>query len=229
MRSLVIALLAVTLLGTGAFVQERPPLQTDRDKLSYALGMDLGKQLRTKQVDLDAGVFARGLADALTGSALLLTDEESSGLVAALQEGLQRRELARVVEEADRNRRAGEAFLAENRKRAGVVTLASGLQYRVLTAGTGRRLHEDETALCHYRATFIDGTEFDNSYSRGEAAAIPVKSAVKGWSEALRRMPVGSRWQLFIPPELAYGSRGVAGRIAPNATLIFEVELLAIK
>lgn len=229
MRSAALAVVTVALVATGAAVQERPALDTAEAKLSYALGMDLGAQLRQKQVEIDAAVFARGLADALAGGPLLLTESESRGLVRALQEELQRRELARVVEDAEKNKRDGEAFLAANRQKHGVTALESGLQYRVLEAGTGRTPTLDDTVICQYRAAFIDGTELDSSYARGEPATLPVKSVMKGWSEALQLMPVGSRWQLFIPPELAYGSRGAGGRIAPNTTLVFDVQVLGIK
>ena len=230
MRSAVLALATVALLATGAAVKERPALETSEAKLSYALGMDLGKQLRKKKVEIDAAVFARGLTDALAGEALLLTEAESRALVSALQEEMQRREFASVVETAEKNKRDADAFLAANRQKEGIVVLDSGLQYRVLVAGAGRKPTIDDTVLCHYRGTFIDGTEFDSSNARGEAATLPVKSVMKGWSEALQRMPVGSKWQLFIPPDLAYGSRGAGGgRIAPNTTLVFDVELMGIK
>ena len=233
MRSLAIAFASIVLLGTGVAVQERTPateLQTEKDKLSYALGMDLGKQLRQKQVDVDSTVFARGLADALRGGRLLLTDDESRRLVTALQEAMQRRELARVVEEADKQKIAGEAFLAANKKKEGVIALESGLQYRILATGAGRTPTVDDTVICRYRGSFIDGTEFDSSYSRGKPETFAVKNVIKGWREALQLMPTGSRWQLFVPSELAYGSRGAGGgRIAPNATLVYEVELVGIQ
>jgi FKBP-type peptidyl-prolyl cis-trans isomerase len=229
MRSAVLALVTVALLATGAAVQERPSLDTEQAKLSYALGMDLGKQLREKKVEIDAAVFARGLADALGGGALLLTEAESRALVTALQEEMQRRELARVVETAEKNKKESDAFLAANRQKQGVISLESGLQYRVLVAGTGAKPTLADTVTCRYRGTFVDGTEFDSSNARGEPATLPVKSMMKGWTEALQLMPVGSKWQLFIPPDLAYGSRGAGGRIPPNTTLVFDVELVGIK
>ena len=229
MRSATLALVTVALLATGAAVKEQPALDTAEAKLSYALGMDLGKQLREKKVEIDAAVFARGLTDALAGGLLLLPETEARALVTALQEEMQRREFARAVREAEKNKTDGEAFLAANRRKDGVIALESGLQYRVLVAGAGRTPTRDDTVTCRYRGTFIDGTEFDSTYSRREPASFPVSAAMKGWSEALQLMPVGSTWQLFIPSELAYGSRGAGGRIAPNATLIFEVELVAIK
>jgi FKBP-type peptidyl-prolyl cis-trans isomerase FklB len=229
MRSVALALVTLMLLGTRTAVQEPQTLGTDKERLSYALGMDLGKQLRAKSVDVEVTVFARGLADALAGDRLLLTDEESKKLVAALQDELQRRELVRVAETAEKNKREGEGFLAVNKTKEAIVTLPSGLQYRIVTAGTGRRPTANDTVICHYRGTFIDGTEFDSSQKPGQPATFPVNGVIKGWQEALQLMPVGSRWQLFIPSELAYGSRGAGDRIGPNATLIFELELIAIK
>jgi FKBP-type peptidyl-prolyl cis-trans isomerase len=210
-------------------VKEQPALDTAEAKLSYALGMDLGKQLRDKHVAIDAAVFGRGLADALAGGPLLLTEAESRALVGALQEDMQRREFRRVVQDAEKSKKDGEAFLAANRTREGVIALESGLQYRVLVAGAGRKPTSNDTVSCQYLGTFIDGTEFDSSYSRGGPATFPVNAVIKGWSEALQLMPVGSRWQLVVPPQLAYGSRGAGSRIGPNATLIFDVELVSIK
>jgi FKBP-type peptidyl-prolyl cis-trans isomerase FklB len=224
-------LLITTIALSGlAAAQEAPALKTDQDKLSYALGMDLGKQLKQKNVSIDPAVFERGLADALAGSKLLLTDEESRKIVTALQTEMQRRELAALAEQAEKNKNAGDTFLAANKSKEGVVTLPSGLQYKILKAGTGRKPTLDDTVVCHYRGTLIDGTEFDSSYGRNEPATFPVKGVIKGWTEALQLMPVGSKWQLFIPSDLAYGSRGAGGgRIPPNAALVFEVELVSIK
>jgi FKBP-type peptidyl-prolyl cis-trans isomerase FklB len=229
MRPVAFVVLTAALLSSTVAVQERPALATDAEKRSYALGMDLGTQLRDKKVAVDAGMLARGLADALSGSTLLMTEEESHRVIASLQDEIQRRELARIALDAEKNQRDGEAFLAANKAKEGVVTLPSGLQYRVLSTGTGRKPTVDDTVTCHYRGVFINGTEFDSSYSRGEPATFAVKNVVKGWSEALQLMPAGSKWQLFIPPELAYGSRGASGRIAPNSTLVFDVELVAVK
>lgn len=227
-RPLVFVLAVTALTSTPAAVQDRPALASDRDKVSYALGMDLGRQLRQKNVEVDVAVFGRGLADALGGAAPLMSEQEARRLIGAMQSELQRQDLARAAEDAEKNRRDGDAFLAANKGQPGVVTLASGLQYRVLSPGSGRTPTADDTVTCHYRAKFIDGAEFDSSYSRGKPATFPVKNAIRGWSEALQLMPAGSRWQVFIPADLAYGSRGAGGRIAPNTTLIFEVELVAI-
>jgi FKBP-type peptidyl-prolyl cis-trans isomerase FklB len=221
--------LVIGLLASVATAQDVPALKSDKDRLSYALGMDLGKQLREKKVQVDPDLFGRGLADALSGNKLLLTDEEARKLVTALQDEMQKREFAKVLQEAEKNKKEGEAFLAANKAKDGVVALESGLQYKILKAGSGRKPTAADTVTCHYRGARLDGTEFDSSYSRGTPMTFAIKDIIKGWSEALQLMPVGSKWQLFVPPQLAYGSRGAGRDIGPNATLVFEVELIAVK
>jgi FKBP-type peptidyl-prolyl cis-trans isomerase len=180
-------------------------------------------------VDVDPAVFARGLKDALSGGPALLTDEEVRAAVAGLREELRSRQVAAVRTRAEGNKKEGEAFLAANATKEGVVTLPSGLQYKVLKAGDGRKPTEADTVEVHYRGTLLDGTEFDSSYKRGQPQSMAVKGLVKGWIEALPLMPVGSKWQLFVPPPLAYGERGAGRNIGPNATLVFEIELVAIQ
>jgi FKBP-type peptidyl-prolyl cis-trans isomerase len=171
-----------------------------------------------------------GSEDALTGGKTLLTEEELKAVLAALRIELHTRQRQALKDLGEKNKRDAAAFLAENKTREGVVTLPSGLQYRVLQAGEGAKPTADDTVVCHYRGTLIDGKEFDSSLTRNRPATLPLKSVIKGWSEALQLMPVGSKWQLFIPPDLAYAERGAArGGIGPNATLIFDVELLSIK
>jgi FKBP-type peptidyl-prolyl cis-trans isomerase len=149
--------------------------------------------------------------------------------VTGLQEEMQRREMARIVADADRNKKEGEAFLTANKAKEGIVTLPSGLQYKMLKTGDGRKPSATDTVICHYRGALLDGTEFDSSYGRGAPATFPVANVIKGWNEALQLMPVGSKWQLFVPSELGYGSRGAGGKIPPNAVLVFEIELVEIK
>ena len=220
--------LVITLMASVAAAQEAPALKTDKEKLSYALGMDLGTQLRLKAVEVDPAVFGKGLADALGGGKTLLTPDEVRALVTGLQDEMRRKVFAQVAQAAEKNKKDGDAFLASNKAKDGVVTLASGLQYQVLTAGNGKKPTADDTVVCHYRGTLIDGTEFDSSLARKEPATFQAKGVIRGWSEALQLMPVGSKWRLVVPPELAYGTRG-KGNIGPNATLVFEVELIAIK
>ena len=158
-----------------------------------------------------------------------MTDAEAQAALAELQAEVRKKQDAEAQAAAEANMKEGEAFLADNKTKEGVVTLPSGLQYKILTPGTGPKPTASDTVVCNYRGTFINGTEFDSSYKRGQPASFPVGQVIKGWTEALQLMPVGSKWQLFIPPDLAYGQRGAGGAIGPNATLIFEVELLSIK
>lgn len=209
------------------------PLKTEMDLRSYALGIDLGGQLRKLSVDVDPTVFARGLADGLAGGKTQMTADEVKQAIARLQAEVKGRQVTPSTEteaaKAEINRRAGESFLATNAKREGVVTLPSGLQYKIVTAGTGRKPGPGDTVVCQYRGTLIDGTEFDSSYARNQPATFAVNGVIPGWTEALQLMTVGSKWQLFIPPALAYGERGAGDKIGPNSTLVFEIELIAIK
>jgi FKBP-type peptidyl-prolyl cis-trans isomerase FklB len=216
-------------LPAFAAAQDAPALKTEKDKLSYALGMDLGAQFKSRSVDVDADIFASALKTALAGGKTLLTEAESKAIIAELQKSMvaKQAEAARIA--GEKNMKEGEAFLAANKAKEGVVTLASGIQYKVLSPGTGKQPTIDDTVVCQYRGTLIDGKEFDSSYKRGQPATFAVKGVIKGWTEVLQLMPVGSKWQVVIPPTLAYGERGAGADIGPNATLIFEIELVAIK
>ncbi len=215
--------------STAAKAQAPLTLKTQKDKLSYALGMNFGKTLQKQGVDVDPAVLYRGLKDTLAGGKLLLTDEEVKAAIVELQTDLRKQQEERDRAAKEANRKEGEDFLAANKSKEGVVTLPSGLQYKVLTEGTGPKPTASDSVVCNYRGTLINGTEFDSSYKRGEPATFPVTGVIRGWTEALELMPVGSKWQLFIPPDLAYGERGAGADIGPNATLIFEVELVSIK
>jgi FKBP-type peptidyl-prolyl cis-trans isomerase FklB len=206
-----------------------PPLTTDKEKDSYALGMNIGRGLSKQPVDLDGAAVARGLRDALSGGKTILSDEEAAADLAQLQGQVKKATDAKLQALAAENQKASEAFLAANKTKEGVVTLPSGLQYKVLTQGTGPKPTAADTVVCQYKGTLLDGTEFDSSYKRGQPATFAVGRIIKGWTEALQLMPVGSKWQLFIPPDLAYGERGAGNVIPPNATLIFEVELVSIQ
>jgi FKBP-type peptidyl-prolyl cis-trans isomerase len=204
-------------------------LKTDKDKTSYALGLSIGKGLQRDSLDVDPNIFLRGLKDAMGGGKTLLTDDEAQAAMTALQNDVRKVQEERMQQAAEKNKAAGEAFLAANKTKEGVVTLPSGLQYKILQEGTGPKPTASDSVVCNYRGTRIDGTEFDSSYKRGQPATFPVGQVIKAWTEALQLMPVGSKWQLFIPSELGYGARGAGADIGPNVTLIFEVELLSIK
>jgi len=217
------------LLPALASAQEAPALKTEKDKLSYAMGMDLGNQLKTRAVDIDPAIFGRGLADALAGGKTLLTAEEAKAIITELQKAMLVKQAAEAKIVGDKNKAEGDAYMAANKVKEGVISLPSGIQYKVLTAGTGKMPTAENTVICQYRGTLIDGKEFDSSYARKQPATFPVKGVIKGWTEVLQLMPVGSKWQVFIPASLAYGERGSGPVIGPNATLIFEIELVAIK
>jgi FKBP-type peptidyl-prolyl cis-trans isomerase FklB len=204
-------------------------LKSQKDKFSYALGMNLGKNLHQQSVEVDPNLLARGLKDALTGGKTLLSDEEARATLTAAQAQVRAKQQEKMQQAGAANKKEGDAFLAANKAKEGVVTLPSGLQYKILTAGSGPKPSANDTVVCNYRGTLINGTEFDSSYKRGQPATFPVAGVIKGWTEALQLMPVGSKWQLFIPADLAYGDRGAGADIGPGATLIFEVELLSIQ
>jgi FKBP-type peptidyl-prolyl cis-trans isomerase FklB len=204
-------------------------LKTQKDKASYAIGLNIGKSLHKDSVDVDPNILLRGLKDALAGGKTLLTDEEAKAAMIVFQNDLRKKQEERMQQVGETNRKAGEAFLADNKTKEGVVSLPSGLQYRVLKEGTGPKPSASDSVVCNYKGTLLDSTEFDSSYKRGQPATFPVSGVIRGWTEALQLMPVGSKWQLFLPSELAYGPRAAGPDIGPNATLIFEVELLSIQ
>ena len=193
------------------------------------MGANLGTSLRKQAVDFDPNIVAQGLKASLAGGKTLMTQEDAQALLKEVQTDMlkKQQETMRVVGEA--NKKEGEAFLAANKGKEGVVTLPSGLQYKILKEGNGPKPTATDTVVCNYRGTLINGTEFDSSYKSGQPATFPVNGVIKGWTEALQLMPVGSKWQLFIPSSMAYAERGAGADIGPNATLIFEVELMSIQ
>ena len=203
-------------------------LKTQKDKFSYALGMKMGSNFQKQSVPVDPAILARGIKDAMAGGKTLLTDDEAQAAIMAVQTEVRKQQDEKRQEAGAANKKEGDAFLAENKAKDGVVTSPSGLQYKIITAGTGPKPTASDSVVCNYRGTFINGNEFDSSYKRGQPATFPVTGVIKGWTEALQLMPVGSKWQLFIPSDLAYGDSGRPG-IEPNSTLIFEVELLSIE
>jgi len=217
--------------GTTAKKQEAvTSLTSAKQKASYAIGMNWGNGLHRQGIDVDNDALFQGMKDALAGGKTLLTEDEARSALMALQSEMQAKQQAKAAQEGEANKKEGDAFLAANKSKEGVVTLPSGLQYKILTPGTGPKPTASDSVVCNYKGTLINGTEFDSSYKRGEPATFPVTGVIKGWTEALQLMPVGSKWQLVIPSDLAYGPRGTpGGPIGPNATLIFEVELMSIK
>ncbi len=212
-------------LASQPGAQEAPTLKTQKEKLSYIVGMDMGKNLKNQSVDIDPNILAKGIKDGLSGSKSLLTDQEIRETMAAFQKEM----VAKQKVLGEKNKKEGEAFLAENKKKKGITTLPSGLQYKVVKAGAGKKPKPTDTVTVHYQGTLIDGTEFDSSYRRGQPVTFAVHGVIPGWTEALGLMQEGAKWQLFIPSNLAYGERGTGSQIGPNATLIFELELISIQ
>jgi len=218
--------------GTTAAKPAAPgaALTTAKQKASYALGMNVGTGMRKQGLNdkVDSALVARGLRDALSGSKTAMTEDEMKTAIQALANEVRSAQEAKAKEAGAGNRKEGDAFLAANKAKEGVKTTADGLQYKVLTEGNGPKPTANDTVTVNYRGTLLNGKEFDSSYKRGQPASFPVGGVIKGWTEALQLMPVGSKYQLFIPPDLAYGDRGAGGDIGPGETLIFEVELLSI-
>jgi FKBP-type peptidyl-prolyl cis-trans isomerase FklB len=222
-----IAVALVLSFCTGVVVaQKKGTPQTKKEKTSYSIGATVGKDMKTRMqgLDIDQTVFLQGLKDAFNGSKTAMSEKDMEATMAAFQQEM----MGKMQAKADKNTKDGESFLAANKKKDGVITLPSGLQYKILKTGDGPKPTASQTVKCHYRGTLIDGTEFDSSYKGGNPIEFPVSGVIKGWTEALQLMPVGSKWQLFIPSDLAYGPNG-PGQIGPNSTLIFEVELISIK
>jgi FKBP-type peptidyl-prolyl cis-trans isomerase FklB len=221
--------LGVVFLASQLGAQESQGLKNEKEKLSYGMGMEIANNLKRQSVDLDTDLFIKGMKDALSGGKTLMTEREARDAIMAFQKEMMAKQKETSKIAGEKNKKEGEAFLEENKKKEGVITLPSGLQYKVIKPGTGRKPKATETVKVHYRGTLIDGTEFDSSLQRKEPATFPVNRVIPGWTEALQLMEEGAKWQLFIPSKLAYGERGQGPKIGPNAALVFEVELIAIQ
>ena len=228
-KSTWMAVLATLILTAPLGAGEAPELKTSKEKISYGIGVDMSRNFKLQGIDFDVEALLKGFRDDSSGGKLLMTEEDMRAILSAYQKELMQKRMQVMQAMSDENKKMGDAFLAENKKKEGVVTLPSGLQYKILKAGDGRMPTEADTVECDYRGTLINGTEFDSSHRTGKPATFKVTGLIAGWTEALKLMPVGSKWQLFIPPQLAYGERGAGNVIGPNETLIFELELLAIK
>jgi FKBP-type peptidyl-prolyl cis-trans isomerase FkpA/FKBP-type peptidyl-prolyl cis-trans isomerase FklB len=206
-----------------------PGLPTEKEQVSYMIGMAMAKQLETAKDEIDVDVIAKAIKASLAGQKLLLTDEQAAEIAQAFGQKMQAQQMAKMIADARTNLAAGDAFLAQNAKKPGVQTTASGLQYQVLTEGKGAKPQATDTVRVHYKGTLLDGKTFDSSYDRGEPATFPLNQVVPGWQEGIALMPIGSKYKFWIPSKLGYGEKGTpGGPIPPNATLVFEVELLDI-
>ena len=228
-RRLAMAMCAVVALSGASFAADVPELKTDKEKISYSIGMDIGGNLKRGSVEVDPDLLAKGLKDSYGGGKTILTEEQARQAIADFQKTLMAKRAETMKKLSEKNKVDGEKFLAENAKKEGVKTLPSGLQYREIAPGTGKSPKATDTVTTQYKGTLIDGTEFDSSYKRGQPATFPVSGVIPGWTEALQLMREGAKWQLFLPPNLAYGEKGAGQVIGPGATLIFEVELISIK
>ncbi len=233
MKFYLILLFAVSIIGVNMCQDNltKDALKTTKDKVSYSIGVNIGANLKMNQFDLNTDLLLKGLKDALstdTSVQRLMTDEEVTQTINAFQQELSAKQQKMQEESAGKNKAEGEKFLEENKKKEGVVTLPSGLQYKVIKSGTGKTPKATDTVLAHYTGTLINGTKFDSSIDRGEPAQFPVNGVIKGWIEALQLMKEGDKWNLYVPSDLAYGPRGVNQMIGPNTVLIFEVELIKV-
>jgi FKBP-type peptidyl-prolyl cis-trans isomerase FklB len=220
-----ILILSASLLAFPLFGQEKSPqLKDQKDKVSYSIGMQIGFNLARQKVDVNSDILAAGIKDAIAGKPQL-TPDQVKDVMAQFEKDMEQKQ----KELGEKNKTEGAKFLEENKKKPGVKTTASGLQYKVIKEGTGAQPKATEMVTVNYRGTLIDGTEFDSSYKRGQPATFPVNGVIKGWTEALQLMKQGSKYQLFIPSNLAYGERAMGADIGPNSTLIFEVELQEVK
>lgn len=221
------ALLIILAMVTLAFGEDE--LKNKEDKLSYALGLNIGNSFKQQSIEIKPDIFLKGIKDAFAGGKQLLSDDEIRETMVVLNKELAEKKAEAMKKLAEKNKEDAVTFFAENKKKEGVKTLASGLQYKIITEGKGKSPKATDTVTVHYRGTLIDGKEFDSSYRRGEPATFPVNGVISGWTEALQLMKVGSKWQLFLPSDLAYGEKGAGNLIGPNAALIFEVELISVK
>ena len=226
MRVFLVLFISACLVAPSLFAQGATALKTESEKVSYVLGLNLGTDMKRRSIEnLNYDLLIKGIRDAYTDGQKLLTDEEAEKVWSTFQQNMK----ANSMKASDDNKKKGEDFLTQNKTKEGVVTLPSGLQYKIIKKGTGPKPKATDTVTTHYRGTLINGTEFDSSYKRKEPVSFPVNGVIKGWTEALQLMETGSKWQLFIPSDLAYGPNGAAGVIGPNETLIFDVELISIQ
>jgi FKBP-type peptidyl-prolyl cis-trans isomerase FklB len=227
-RRLAMAMCAAVALSGAAFAADAPELKNDKEKLSYSIGMDIGGNLKQGSVEVDPDMLAKGLKDSYGGGKTILTEDQARQAIADFQKTQMAKQAETTQKLSEKNKADGEKFLAENGKKEGVKTLPSGLQYKEITPGKGKSPKTTDTVTTHYKGTLIDGKEFDSSYKRGQPATFQVSGVIPGWTEALQLMKEGAKWQLFVPHNLAYGERGAGREIGPNATLIFEVELVSV-
>ena len=227
MKSTFVVIAGILLLASPVLGAEDTLLKNQRDKVSYTFGVYSGKNLKQQSIDIDLDIMVKGMKDSMSGAKTLLTEEEMRAVMTAFQQEMAIKLTEKRMALAEKNKKEGEAFLAENKTKEGIKALPSGVQYKIMKEGTGNHPKATDTVVVHYRGTRIDGTEFDSSYRRNKEATLKLDNVIKGWKEALLMMKEGEQWQIFIPSDLAYGEKG-SGAIEPNSTLIFDIELIRI-
>lgn len=229
MKGFIVFVLSFIVFVSSVSAEEKKGLQSQKDRISYSIGISVGNNLKMQSVDVDPDIIAQGIKDVLSGAQLLMTEKEVTDTLMALQKDIIAKQAEERRKAAEKNRLEGEKFLEENKKKEGIVTLPSGLQYKLIKEGAGKTPKITDTVVVNYRGTLINGKEFDSSYKRGEPSQFPVNAVIPGWTEALQLMKEGAIWQIFIPSSLAYGERGAGNVIGPNEVLIFEIELISVK
>jgi FKBP-type peptidyl-prolyl cis-trans isomerase FklB len=230
MKVFLAAIVTAALIGCQPAGEKQVKLESQKDRVSYSIGLNIGNSFKRDSITIVPDAFLRGVLDATADSAhRLMSDSAVQVTMMAFQQEMRTKRMENAKAQGERNRIAEEEFLVENAKKPGVITLPSGLQYKVLAEGKGKAAKATSTVTTNYIGKLLDGTEFDNSYKRGEPATFPVTGVIKGWAEALQLMREGSKWELYIPSKLAYGEAGAGGVIPPNSALMFEVELLSVK
>lgn len=226
---LVTAAVMGLMMTTAMAATDATSLSTDTDKLSYSIGADLGKNFKTQGIDINPAALAKGMQDGMGTAPLALTEQQMKDVLNKFQKDLMAKRTSEFNKKADENKTKGEAFLAENKSKPGVVVLPSGLQYKVIEAGTGSKPAKTDTVTVEYTGTLINGTVFDSTDKAGKPATFQVSQVIPGWTEALQLMPAGSTWEVYVPAGLAYGPRSVGGPIGPNEALVFKIHLISVK
>jgi FKBP-type peptidyl-prolyl cis-trans isomerase FklB len=228
MRLLCIAALVVVLVAGQAVAAEKTNIKSDKGKRSYSIGYDIGNMIKSQGIEVDSNLVAKGLKDILSGAKPAMTEKEMQDSLKALNQEIMAKRVAKFKEVADKNKKEGDAFLAENKKKPGITTMPDGLQYRVIKEGSGESPTATSKVKAHYKGTLINGTEFDSSYKRNQPLEIEIDKVIAGWQKILPMMKEGGKVEIFVPSELAYGERGQGNVIGPNSVLIFEIELVSI-
>lgn len=228
-KAIFIAILCIGIAVSQSNAQDSPKLKTFKDSVSYGIGVSIGKNIKKQEIDVDPSIIAAAMRDVIGDKKTVLSDDDIQKVMGTLQAEVGKKMQEKASAASSENKKKGTAFLAANKKKEGVIVTPSGLQYKVIKSGTGKQQPVDtSTVKTHYKGTLIDGKEFDSSYKRGEPAEFPVKGVIKGWTEALKLMHEGDKWELYIPSDLAYGDQAMGADIPPGSTLIFEIELISI-